>query len=119
MLCCGLHFVQKRWKFSVYRQNNVTFVFDTILKHNLKQFAEKQGIKDTFELCQDNDPYHKAYKVRSVLLYNCPKVIEPPRQSPDMNPIENVWNELERRVHQEPVSSIAELKKTFVRMEQN
>ena len=73
------------------------------LKDNLKQSAEKMGTKDTFKLYQDNDPKHKAYKVRPWLLY---KVI-------DMNPIENVLNELDRRVRQKPVSSITELKKDF------
>ena len=62
------------------------------------------GIKDTFKLYQDNDPKHKTYKVRSWLLYNYPKVIEPPPQSSGMNPIKNLWNEFDRRVRQQPVS---------------
>ena len=49
-----------------------------ILKNNLKQFAEKMGIKDAFKLYQGNDSKNKGYKVRSWLLYNCPKSIEPP-----------------------------------------
>ena len=48
----GLHFVQKRGKFNVYRRK-------------------------TLKIYQDNDPMHKAYKERSWLLHNCPKVIEP------------------------------------------
>ncbi|KAH8269344.1 hypothetical protein KR018_005751, partial [Drosophila ironensis] len=44
-----------------------------ILKGNLKQSAEKMGIENIFKLYQDNDPKHKAYKVKSRLLYNCPK----------------------------------------------
>ena len=91
-----------------------------IIKDNMKQSSEKMGIKGTFKLYQYNDSKHKAYKVWSWLLYNCPKVIEPPPQSPDMNPIENLCNEFDRRVHQKPVSSITELKKkTSGRMEQN
>lgn len=82
-----------------------------ILKENLKQSAEKMGILDTFKLYQDNDPKHKAHKVRSWLLYNCPKVLETPPQSPDLNPIENLWSELDRRVHKTPISSISDLKK--------
>ena len=77
----------------------------------MKQSAEKMGIEDTFKLYQDNDTKHKAYKVRSWLLY---KVIEPPPQSPDMNIIENLWNELDRRVRQKPVSSITDLTKILL-----
>ena len=80
-----------------------------ILKNNLKQSAE--GAKDTFKLYQDYDSKHNAYKVRSFLLHNCSKAIEPPPQSPNMNPIENLWNKLDRRERQKPVSSITELKK--------
>ena len=79
----------------------------------MKQAAENMGIKDTFKLYQDNDHKHKAYKVQSWLLYNCSKVIEPPPQSPDMNSIEDLCNELDRRVRPKPVSSIIELKKDF------
>ena len=81
-----------------------------ILKENLKQSAEKFGISDTFKLYQDNDPKHKAHKVRSWLLYNCPKVLETPPQSPDLNPIENLWSELDHRVHKTPISSLPMLK---------
>ena len=45
--------------------NEPTFVIEKILKTNFKQSAEKMGIKDTFKLYQDNDPKHKAYKVRT------------------------------------------------------
>jgi len=35
----------------------------------LKQSAEKRGIGNTFKLYQDNDPKHKAYKVKSWLFF--------------------------------------------------
>lgn len=81
-----------------------------ILSENLKQSAEKMGILSTFKLYQDNDPKHKAHIVREWLLYNCPKVINTPSQSPDMNPIENLWDYLDRRIRERPVSSKSELK---------
>lgn len=55
----------------------------------LKQSTEKFGIERAFKFYQDNEPKHKAHKVK-VLFYNCPKVIETPPQSPDLYFIENL-----------------------------
>lgn len=81
-----------------------------ILRENLRQSAERMGVLRSFKFYQDNDPKHKAHVVREWLLYNCPKVIQTPAQSPDLNPIENLWDELDRRVRENPVTSISGLK---------
>ncbi len=71
-------------------------MYINILRENLHTSAEKMGIRRTFKFYQDNDPKHKAYKTHEWLLYNCPKVLETPPQSPDINPIENLWKLLEK-----------------------
>ncbi len=49
--------------------------------------------------------------VKEWLLYNCPKVIATPAQSPDLNPIGNCWEGLNTRVREVPVKSKEELKR--------
>lgn len=82
-----------------------------LLKEHLHRSAEKLGVRDRFKFYQDNDPKHKSHLVRSWLLYNCPKVIDTPPQSPDLNPIENLWAELKNRVRNPPVKSKKELER--------
>jgi transposase len=69
-----------------------------ILKQNLKKSARKLklGRKGVFQM--DNDPKHTSKVVAKWLKDNKVKVLERPSQSPYLNPIENVWAELEKRV---------------------
>ncbi|GBM62691.1 hypothetical protein AVEN_46509-1 [Araneus ventricosus] len=81
------------------------YKYINILKENLKISAQKLGIQNTFKLYQDNDPKHTALSVLLWLLHNCPKVIKTPPYSLDLNPIENVWHELEKITRKHDISS--------------
>lgn len=69
-----------------------------LLKENLKPSAEILGVSSDFHYYQDNDPKHMALNTRLWMLYNCPNVIKPPAQSPDLNPIEHLWACLEQNI---------------------
>lgn len=87
-------------------------VYLKILQTSLLKSAETMGIKSRFKFYQDNDPKHKARIVQTWLSRkkNCPNLLEPPAQSPDLNPIEHLWERLDHAVHKTPVTSKAELK---------
>lgn len=69
-----------------------------ILRDNLFQSASKLGIRDDFLFQQDNDPKHTARVTKEFLLYKVPRRLNTPPQSPDLNPIENLWYFLDQEV---------------------
>lgn len=86
------------------------FVYLNILKNNVKQSAEKLGIKDNFAFYQDNDPKHTSEVCKLWLIHHCPKLLKPPPQSPDLNVIEHLWDELARKVYKATYNNINQLK---------
>ena len=58
----------------------------------------------------DNDPKHSAKATFTILKKKRIKVSDWPSMSPDLNPIEHVWNHLKRQVEQRQPSSLHELK---------
>ncbi len=73
--------------------------------------AEKLGLQNRYILYQDNDPKQKEWDTRMWLLFHCPKVLDKPPQSSDINPIENLWEHLDRKVREHPISSQPEPKR--------
>lgn len=84
----------------------------TILNDNLVQSADLHfNINNAEEwwFLQDNDPKHTSNIVTQFLFNKGIKCIDFPPHSPDLNPIENLWNDLIRRVELRYASTIKEL----------
>lgn len=71
----------------------------SILQQNLPDVVEKMGLaaeKVIFQ--QDNDPKHTAHLVKDWLKKQKFGVMTWPPQSPDMNPIENLWSHVKSQL---------------------
>lgn len=68
-----------------------------------------------FQLQQDNDPKHTAkdttFLLNKKVHQGMFKWMDWPSQSPDFNPIELLWDELDRKVRTDPPTSKADLLK--------
>lgn len=81
-----------------------------ILKKNLRPSAEKMGLHRDYIFMQDNDPKHTALNTRLWVLYNTPKYLVTPPQSPDINPIEHLRDYLEKKIRSHNITSRQSLK---------
>ncbi|GFV86326.1 transposable element Tcb2 transposase [Trichonephila clavipes] len=86
---------------------------DEILRPIVVPYAAAIG--DDFILMDDNCRPHRANLVENFLFEEGIVRMEQPASSPDMNPIEHVWDALGRRVagHQRPLTNSQELKELF------
>ena len=78
---------------------------DHLIRNARKQFGRR------WRLLQDNDPKHKSRIVKKFLDEEVPEVVDWPSNSPDANPIENLWSVIKRRVEKRRPSNLNELNK--------
>ena len=90
-----------------------------IIKKHIRPSAKKVGLKRGWHMLQDNDPKHKSKIVQSELVKMRIKQINHPPQSPDINPIENLWKYVDDRISYDDRNSIKDFRVALFRAWEN
>ena len=78
-------------------QNSDTYI-ELLKTYVIPELEAANSLLDIdFTFMQDNAPCHKSKKVMEFFNTNNVSVLEWPAQSPDLNPIENIWNTIKTR----------------------
>ena len=76
-------------------------VYRDILQKNLFESIKRLNLGKEWLMQQDNDPKHRAHIVTHWLKEKEVELLKWPPFSPDLNPIEHMWDEVERRMKKE------------------
>lgn len=79
-----------------------------ILQTQLLPAAQRMYGKD-WRLQQDNDPKHTSRVAKEFIAQNGIKTMDWPSNSPDLNPIENLWQIIKNKVEKRMPRNIEEL----------
>ena len=85
-------------------------VYVDILQRNLKDSARKIGLNRNFTFQEDNDPKHTSKVGKQYFEQHKIKLLEWVPQSPDINPIEHLWDYLKRELRKSTSSNKEDLK---------
>uniref|UniRef100_A0A8C5QS12 Transposase n=1 Tax=Leptobrachium leishanense TaxID=445787 RepID=A0A8C5QS12_9ANUR len=83
--------------------------YQEILDDNVMQYVTNLRLGRRWTFQQDNDPKHTSKSTRAWLQIKGWNILEWPSQSPDLNPIENLWWDLKKAVAVRKPKNVTEL----------
>ena len=92
-----------------FNRNLDTNLYIKILEFSLPEM--NKIMKNSVILQYDNDPKHRSLKALEFYKENNIKIIDCPSNSPDLNPIENIWEKIKYQLCRHKFDNINKLRK--------
>lgn len=73
-------------------------MYKKLLMKNLRENADLLHGHKNWRFVQDNAPCHSTQEVKQYIRRYCKDLLEHPPQSPDLDPIEQIWALLKKRI---------------------
>lgn len=94
----------------IFEENLDAKRLKNIIRTRLIPYALQQFQFTTWWYLHDNDPKHSSREVQQFLFSQGIQCLDFPPYSPDINPIENLWSDLKRRMEKRNSKDIGELR---------
>lgn len=94
----------------IFDDNMDTRLYTDTMQQLMKPYALRLWPNGEWFYLHDNASYHGSYRSRTWFHNNGVSLIELPPHSPDLNPIENLWADLKRRIESRNARTISKLK---------
>lgn len=101
-------------EFELFEENMDKKILKRILYRHLLSSARRLFGDNHWWYYQDNDPKHTSGLVQNWLFNQGIQLIDAPPYSGDLNPMENLWSDLNRRVESRFAHTMDELKQVIV-----
>ena len=99
--------------------NNINSIsYQQILSEHLIDSLNMMGLND-FIFQQDNAPIHTSKLLQNFFKENNIKLLHWPANSPDLNPIENIWGYMSLQLSKRTLKSINDLKNQIIDIWEN
>ena len=101
-----------RYQFKKGQRGVTALEYQHILREHLLPGAKRLFKGKRWQLLHDGAKPHTAKETKAFLKRKVQVVAKWPANSPDLNPIENLWSWVQRQVNKTPVTNVAELQAT-------